>query len=77
MALSPTPASRPIATIFGFSSGNDILLVLDASVLDREELASYVFTVEATDSSSLTSTTTVTITITDVNDETPFITNPK
>lgn len=76
VALTPTPQSRPIDTIFGFSTGNDILLILDASVLDREDIDRYMFTVEAADTSSETSTATVTIMITDVNDEVPFITNP-
>ena len=73
--LTATPGSRPISTIFGTTT--DSLVVLDSSVLDREGIDRYVFTVEATDTQSETSTATVTILITDINDEIPVITNPK
>lgn len=71
--LSPPPGSRHISNIFGTST--DSLVVLDSSVLDRERIERYMFTVEATDTLSETSTATVTILITDINDETPVITN--
>lgn len=73
--LIPTPGSRLISNIFGIRT--DSLIVLDSSVLDREDINHYVFTVEATDTLLETSTATVTILITDINDETPVITNPE
>ena len=72
--MIPTPGSRHISNIFGIRT--DSLIVLDSSVLDREVINRYVFTVEATDTLSETSTATVTILITDINDEIPVITNP-
>jgi hypothetical protein len=66
---------RPIDTIFGFRSLDDTLIVLDATALDREVIAEYVFTVIATDSEGASATATVTVTITDFNDNAPEIHN--
>ena len=75
-ALSDTGARSSIGDIFGFRSNTDILVILDTEgVLDREEIEDYRFTVIAEDVGGLTSTATVTVVITDVNDETPVITN--
>ena len=74
-ALSDS-GSRSIDDIFGFGSQSDVLVVLDAAVLDREVIPVYRFTVKATDSEGRNSTANVTITITDVNDVVPAITNP-
>lgn len=68
--------SREISDIFNFRSNSHTLIVVDASVLDREEIASYTFTVIAVDvTGSQTSTAEVTVDILDFNDETPVITN--
>ena len=75
-ALTDTGA-RSISDIFNFRTNSRVLVVLDASVLDRESIDQYVFTVVATDSSNQRSTANVTITIQDFNDETPVITTDK
>lgn len=69
-ALTQT-GSRAIDDIFNFLSNSHVLVVVDSSVLDRESIDRYVFTVVATDSAGLTSTANVTINILDFNDETP------
>ncbi len=66
---------RPINNIFGFRSRDDTLIVLDATALNREAIAEYVFTVVATDSEGASATATVTVTITDFNDNAPEIHN--
>ena len=72
-ALTP-PGGRPLNNIFNFLSNTDVL-VLQATVLDREEIDEFRFTVIAEDTEGLSSTATVTVVITDINDEIPFITN--
>ena len=69
------PGSRAIEDIFNFRLNSHILIVLDASVLNREVINNYTFTVVATDTEGLTSSAEVTINILDFNDETPVITN--
>ncbi len=73
-ALTDT-GSRDIGDIFNFGSNSHVLIVLDASVLNREAIDSYNFTVIATDIEGLVSSAEVTINILDFNDETPVITN--
>lgn len=73
-ALSET-GSHEISNIFNFQSNSPILIVVDSTVLDREELDSYIFTVVATDRAGQMSTAVVTIDILDFNDEQPVITN--
>ena len=70
-----TDVERDIDTIFGFLSNTDTLVLLDTSVIDREQANEIRFSVEATDSLSQTTTANVTVVITDANDETPNITN--
>ena len=70
-----TTGRRPIDGIFGFRSLDDTLIVLDATALDREIIAEYVFTVVATDTEGASATATVTVTITDFNDNAPQIHN--
>lgn len=66
---------RPIDDIFGFRSLDDTLIVLDATALDRENIAEYRFTVVATDTEGQSATATVTVTILDFNDNAPEIHN--
>lgn len=66
---------REIGDIFNFRSNSLELIVLDASVLDRETIDQYIFTVVATDATGLSSTANVIINILDFNDEAPVITN--
>ena len=73
-ALSNT-GSRDIGDIFNFRSNSHELIVLDFTVLDREAIDVYNFTVNARDIEGLTSSAQVTINIQDFNDETPVITN--
>ena len=75
-ALSPT-GRRSIENIFGFRSNADTLIVRDSSVLDRETLPKYSFTIVATDSAGASATANVTITILDVNDNAPVIFNDR
>lgn len=70
-----TTGRRPIDDIFGFRSLDDTLIVLDATALDRENIAEYVFTVVATDTEGASATATVTVTIRDFNDNAPEIYN--
>ena len=49
--------------------------MLESDVLDREAIERYIFNVVATDALSQSSTAIVTIILTDVNDQTPVITN--
>ena len=69
------PGVLSIDDIFGFRTNTDSLIVLDASVLDREFIDEYIFTVQATDILGNSNTASVTITISDFNDEAPIITN--
>ena len=69
------PGALSIDDIFGFRTNTDSLIVLDASVLDREFIDEYIFTVQATDILGNSNTASVTITISDFNDEAPIITN--
>lgn len=73
-ALSDT-GSRAIGNIFNFAINTHMLILLDASVLDREAISRYVFTVRAEDSAGQISTAEVTVNILDFNDVTPVITN--
>ena len=50
-------------------------MVVDQSVLDRETIAEYNFTVVARNADNLTASATVTVTLGDVNDLPPEITN--
>ena len=72
-----TSGQRDIGNIFGFRTNSLTLIVLDFSVLDRELIPTYSFTVVATDAATGTQTSTanVTVNLLDVNDETPVITN--
>ncbi len=74
MATSET-GGRDIAAIFNFRSNSHELIVLDGSMLDRETISQYNFTVIARDATSLTSNATVTINLLDENDNAPVITN--
>lgn len=71
-ALKPT-GSRIVNDIFGFRSNTDILIVLDSSTLDRENVLEYQFEVIAMDTLQLSSNATVTVKVTDVNDNAPVI----
>ncbi len=73
-AFSET-GTRAIDQIFSFSSNSDNLIVLESDVLDRETIDRYIFSVVATDALSQSSSANVTIILTDVNDQTPVITN--
>ena len=74
MALSDT-GSHEIANIFNFLTNSPTLIVVDSTVLDREVISSYNFTVIATDRADQNSTAVVTVDIQDSNDEQPVITN--
>lgn len=68
---------RDIRNIFNFRSNFHDLIVVDFTVLDREVIGRYSFTVVATDAATgiQSSTATVTVNILDFNDQTPVITN--
>lgn len=69
--------ARDIRNIFNFGSNSHVLIVVDFSVLDREAIDSYSFTVVATDAATETQTSTanVTVNLLDFNDHVPVITN--
>ncbi len=67
--------SREIDDIFDFRSNSDSLVIVDSSVLDRESIESYTFTVIAVDSAGQMSTANITINLLDFNDEVPTIIN--
>lgn len=71
-ALKPT-GSRIVNDIFGFRSNTDILIVLDNSALNREDVPEYQFEVIAMDTLHQSSNATVTIKVTDINDNAPAI----